>query len=200
MADFQNQAFNPSERSVEFDTNVFDWQVTPFPVVTEYIRRDFRGVFELEHLAINQEYDATVNTQMSTSHKHAFHPTGDRLSDQDIRSQYPVARAKFEYLADKFRSVLASDGPIVYVLLCRDFVPSVWQIAAFIRCIKQRNPKQAFRLAMVGIEGKYRRPILIWFGGRVSWHVIAAPKDKDVWGGDNESWGRVIGKLHSLRF
>jgi hypothetical protein len=43
MADFRNQVVNPADRSMQFDTNIFDWQVTPVPAVTAYISRDFKN-------------------------------------------------------------------------------------------------------------------------------------------------------------
>lgn len=200
MSDFRNQIANPAERSMQLDTNIFDWQVTPFPAVVAYIRRDFRRVMERGQLTIKR--GGARNAALGTSHLHSFHASGDILSQQDITDQYSQAREKFDHLAAKFRAVLASEGPIVYAFFCSGRTPSFWQIAAFFRCVRRRNPKQSFRLAIIGVEGKHKPPLLLWFAQRVSWHTVAPSAKEGIhrWEGDDESWEKVIEALQSLRF
>jgi hypothetical protein len=200
LTSYRNQVFNPRDRSIEFDTNIFDWQTTPFSAVIRYIRQDFSDVLEREDLSIDHVCNAVINHHVGTSHKHAFESIGSVLNEEDIRRQYPSVRSKFEHLAEKFRLLLISDGPIIYVLFCRDLVPSTLQIAEFLWCLRRRNPRQIFHLAMVGTEGQFRKPFLKWFGGRVSWHTVApSSKQGDFeWEGDDESWDRVVGRLLQL--
>jgi hypothetical protein len=194
---YRNQLFNPTHRSIEFDTHIFDWQTTPFPAVISYIRQDFRNMFEFTHLSIDQIHDAVINARMGTSHKHAFTASGDRLSEDDIRTQYRSARAKFEHLAEKFRTLLASNGPIVYVLFCRDVMPSNLQIVKFFWSLKQRNPRHISRLALVGTEGQFDPPKLGLLFRYARWYTVApsAKIGPFEWEGDDESWDRVISDI-----
>jgi hypothetical protein len=97
--------------------------------------------------------------------------------------------------------VLASDGPVIYVFFCGR-TPARCQIAAFFRCVKKRNPNQSFRLAIVGVKGQHRPPMLLWLRERVSWHTVAEPSKEPSqrWEGDDDTWETVIDELREMRF
>jgi hypothetical protein len=196
---FRGQVVDPADRSIEFDTHIFDWQITPFPAVITYLRRDFVGVFELDDIAIDPARGTAVNTAMCTSHAHAFHPAGERLTTQDIREQYPSVREKFDHLADKFRGVLASDGPVIYI---SSFIIPTREVTAFVECLARRNYQQRFRLAMVGIRGQQDAVDVSAFGGSVSCHFVDPPSKsaKVEWEGDDESWEQVLVELCQQKF
>lgn len=93
---------------------VFDWQGTPSGAVIEYLRRDFKGIFERRDLVIEDGF--VRNRRFGTSHKHAF-PEGlvDRLLDE----LYPLARAKHDLRCEVTRAVLKSRLSTVFVLCDR---------------------------------------------------------------------------------
>jgi hypothetical protein len=93
-------------------SSVFDWQVTPESALLEYFRRDFRGMFEREDL-IRGPGGWVVNTRFGTHHLHEF---GAYDKDGDIiAARYTEARARHDYLCNKFRAMLGDPAPTLFV-------------------------------------------------------------------------------------
>jgi hypothetical protein len=177
---------------IDFDANLFDWQVTPFSSVIECIRRDFQGIFEHADLEINAGHHVE-NRRLHIEYTHAFHPPGERLIRRDIDQQYPAARQKIDHLINKFRKILQSNGPVVYLHFCAQ-PPEPDQVRSFMDCVRQSNRRQVFHLALIGVEGRYAAPDLSALCEDVSWHLVApcSKPESARWEEDDESWGRAL--------
>jgi hypothetical protein len=129
------------------ETHIFDWQVTPFSAVINYIERDFRGLFDRSDLEIDPKFGVARNRLLGVLHSHAFHASGEKLTDADIDAQYEEARSKIDYLAQKFRRLLERTGPILYVA---SVIPSADEVRRFIRAMEVWAPGQRYHVAFVG--------------------------------------------------
>jgi len=86
---------------------VFDWQATPYPALLEYLRRDFRGMFELEDLGMLD--GRVVNERYGTLHRHDF------PENPDLARHYATARSRHDHLCNKTRSAVTSPLPTLFI-------------------------------------------------------------------------------------
>lgn len=182
---------------IDFDANLFDWQVTPFSAVIECIRSDFQDIFDYSDLEINVLCNRVDNKRLRTQYAHAFRPSDEQLTWSDVEQQYPALREKADHLTAKFRKILQSNGPVVYVHFCSSQPPGPDQIQAFLDSVRAYNGRHAFRLALVGVEGRHAAPDLTPFGEDAGWHVVASCSKPDAakWEEDDESWGRALAAM-----
>jgi hypothetical protein len=173
------------------ETHIFDWQVTPFSAVIDYIERDFRGVFDRSDLEIDPQFGVARNRLLGVLHSHAFHASGEKLTDADIDAQYDEARSKIDYLAQKFRWLLERTGPILYVA---SVIPSADEVRRFIRAMEVSAPGQRYHVAFVGRPSMDPEHDLSEFGPMVSRQFVALPrKPPDTeWEGDDETWEAAL--------
>lgn len=76
-----------------FERHVFDWQITPFAAVLEYLESDFSGVFERGPLCRKTAPIAASNP--SSPRTRAI---DGPLDDAASHASYAQARRKFEHL------------------------------------------------------------------------------------------------------
>lgn len=168
-----------------FTTHIFDGQTTPFVSLLEWLRRDFRGVFELEDLIVEKEQPS--HRVFATRHPHEFPARDGALTMADIHAAYPAARSRFEHLAAKFRAHLASPGSFLYVL--REFRPAA-DVEALLALLS--GPSRHVHLLMVDWEGKDTDAAslpdvsLAWLPKTVN-----KPAGRQ-WEGDDAAWDRAL--------
>src|ERR1035437_9466270 len=51
--DFRRMLMTPEYGQRNFERHIFDWQITPFAAVLEYLGSDFQGVFERADLYVD---------------------------------------------------------------------------------------------------------------------------------------------------
>lgn len=86
---------------------VFDWQITPYPALLEYFRRDFQGLFELEDLGMLD--GRVVNQRYGTLHRHDF------PDNPDLAKHYAAARARHDHLCNKTRVVMTTPIATLFI-------------------------------------------------------------------------------------
>lgn len=86
---------------------VFDWQATPYFALLEYLRRDFRGLFELDDLGMLD--GRVVNERYGTLHRHDF------PDNPDIAVHYTAARSRHDHLCNKTRAAMTSPLATLFV-------------------------------------------------------------------------------------
>jgi hypothetical protein len=96
LDDFRHGLFSKSKDVHVLPRFPFDWHTTTTASICEWLERDFHGVFDLADLAPSPT--GVVNTRFRARFPHHFH-------SDDIAAEYPVARAKIDAAADRFRSL-----------------------------------------------------------------------------------------------
>jgi hypothetical protein len=171
-----------------FERHIFDWQITPFAAVLEYLDRDFQGVFEREDLTV--EDGEVVHRRLGTRHPHDFHAADGVLDEAAIDAGYADARGKFEHLAAKFRRHLRQPGPFLYVCKEIRIYDEVVRLAALLR---QADPDHAFQILFVGYDGEDQT--LSALEGEVfkAWTPMAPDKEPGhEWEGHNQAWEEAL--------
>jgi hypothetical protein len=171
-----------------FERHVFDWQITPFPAVLEYLERDFQGVFERKDLVING--GEVIHRHLQTRHPHDFKPVGGKLNEAAIDAAYTNARSKFEHLASKFRALLKRPGRYLYV---GRQIRSHNDAVRLIELLGAHHPEHQFKLLFVGEPGDDQ--MLGALEGQVfkAWAPLRGGKTADRrWEGDDASWDPIL--------
>jgi hypothetical protein len=186
--DFRRSLMTPELGQQSFERHVFDWQIVPFEAVLGYLEADFQGVFEREDLqAINNDVE---HRRLKTRHPHDFHPLDGVLDEQAIDRGYAAARSKFEHLAAKFRRLLNTPGPHLYVFRqIRIYDDAV----RLLQLLSARNPQHQPKLLFVDAEGQDQT--LTALEGEVfrGWLPLQPDKpDHRRWEGDDAGWTRIL--------
>jgi len=117
---------------------VFDWQATPYPALLEYLRRDFRGMFELADLGMFE--GRVINERYGTLHRHDF------PDNPDLAQHYAAARSRHDHLCNKTRRAVTDPLPTLFVrygALAPDEERELRDAIAALR------PGKAFALALI---------------------------------------------------
>lgn len=136
------------DRPRRLGRHIFDWQITPIEAVCEYLERNFEGVYERADLTVSDDGSEALHRWLHTRHPHDFHPDGP-LSDAAIDAEYETARAKFDYLADKFRAHLLEPGPFLYIL---NAIPTQTQARRLLAALGARSAEHRFQVLVTGLE------------------------------------------------
>lgn len=173
-----------------FERHIFDWQITPFAAVLDYLERDFQGVFERKDLFLNAAGEVE-HRRLGTRHPHDFKPMGG-LTEASIDQGYAQARSKFDHLARKFLDHLTRPGPFLYVF--RE-VRIYDEAVRLIDLLKRKNPAHDFKVLFVGHPGETDQ----WMTALEStvfkaWAPLGAPaKPADrQWEGPDEGWDAML--------
>jgi len=92
---------------------VFDWQVTPTFAFTEYLRRDFNGMFDRADLAVKD--GDVMNVRFDTLHPHQF-PKG--MTDAKLDELYRRARRSHDQWCAITRAAIHNKRSTLFVLGC----------------------------------------------------------------------------------
>jgi hypothetical protein len=186
--DFRQALMTPELGQQTFERHIFDWQITPFEAVLAYLQADFEGVFERADLEL---LDGEPHHRMlKTRHPHDFHPVGGVVDEAALDVGYPAARAKFEHLADKFRRLLNTPGPHLYVFRQIRIYDDAVRLLDLLRA---RNPAHDARLLFVDFDGEDQH--LDALEGQVfrGWLPLKPDKPADrVWEGDDARWSQIL--------
>ena len=186
--EFRNMLMSPEYGQRNFERHIFDWQITPFAAVLEYLERDFQGVFERADLVI--EGGEVVHRRLGTRHPHEFRAREGVLDEAVVDAAYPAARAKFEHLAAKFRTHLTKPGPFLYV--CKE-IRIYDEAVRLMRLLGARSADHRFKVLFVGYEGEDQ--MLDALAGEVfkAWMPAAVDKSPaQQWEGDNGAWDKML--------
>jgi hypothetical protein len=172
-----------------FERHVFDWQITPFTAVLEYLERDFEGVFEREDLFLNADGEVE-HRRLGTRHPHDFRPMGGLTADS-IDLGYADARSKFDHLARKFLAHLEQPGPFLYVF--RE-VRVYDEAVRLIDLLKRRNPAHEVKILFVGAPGETDQWMTALDGTVFkAWIPLTADKPADrQWEGQDAGWDAAL--------
>ncbi|TPN50213.1 MULTISPECIES: hypothetical protein [Mesorhizobium] len=139
---------------------MFDWQLTPFETVLEYLRRDFRGMFERSDLVLRK--GVVWNERFQTEHQHEF-PAD--LSPEQLNALYSKARLLHYHWCAATTEAL--DNPLSTLFVVG--VPMSEAIAGQLSDeIAKRCSHKAY-LVLDGPEGDYPIGGSTWAGNRKLW-------------------------------
>jgi hypothetical protein len=172
-----------------FERHIFDWQITPFAAVLEYLERDFQGVFEREDLFLNADGEVE-HRRLHTVHPHDFKPIGG-LTEALVDQGYAQARSKFDHLARKFLEHLEQPGPFLYVF--RE-VRIYDEAVRLIELLKRRNRAHDFKILFVGYPGETDQWMTALEGTVFkAWIPLGSDKPADRrWEGPDEGWNPAL--------
>lgn len=170
--------------------HMFDWQITPLTAVCEYIERDFVGVFEREDLTFSNETCDVVHRGLGARFPHDFGEVEGVLSEAEIDERYPAARAKFDHLARKFRTLLTTPGPYLYMF--RE-IPPLELAERLIACLS-RHPEHRFRVLFLDDHPKGDFSSLPMVETRTISLDPQKPPGRE-WQGNDASWAQALADL-----
>jgi hypothetical protein len=192
-ADAVRHLFGQDLGNQYFPRHIFDFQITPFSAVCEYLERDFHGVFEREDLIIDPATGHVTHKTLWTSHPHEFWPPTGEADQALIDREYAEARFKFEYLAERFRRHLERPGRYLYVFM---EYRAPHEVETLLRLLSRHEDHVAHLLLvdspgremdLTGLEGRVfkaaRRPVSgktadqAWEGDDAGWDAALAPFD-----------------------
>jgi hypothetical protein len=187
LFDFRRVLLSPSYGQRSFERHLFDWQITPFAGVLDYLENDFKGVFERRDLFV--EMGQVTHRRHLMRYPHDFHPGDGPLDEAAVDRQYPAAREKFEHLARKFRRLLEQSGPFLYVARV---TPTREDALRLRRLLQRAHPDHAFELLFLGWEDPAAAPDL---DGVAHWAFVTLDSDKGAgreWEGNDEAWDQAL--------
>jgi hypothetical protein len=186
--ELRRMLLTPEYGQQNFERHIFDWQITPFPAVLEYLERDFEGVFERDDLRI--EDGEVVHRRLMTRHPHDFGRREGPLDDAAIDAGYANARAKFDHLAAKFLAHLGRPGPFLYVFKDIRIYDEAVRLSALLR---KHNRDHAFKLLFIGYEGEDQMLAALENDVFKGWipHASGKPAGRE-WEGHDASWDRIL--------
>lgn len=172
-----------------FERHIFDWQITPFAAVLEYLERDFQGVFERDDLFLNP-HGEVEHRRLRTVHPHDFKPMGG-LTEALIDAGYAKARGKFDHLARKFLTHLTRPGPFLYVF--RE-VRIYSEAERLIELLKRKNPGHDCKILFVGYPGETDQWMTALEGTVFkAWIPLTSDKSADrQWEGQDQGWDEAL--------
>ena len=171
-----------------FERHIFDWQITPFTAVLEYLERDFEGVFEREDLFLNANGEVE-HRRLHTVHPHDFKPHL-AMDEAALDRGYADARAKFEHLAGKFRGHLERPGPFLYVVREIRILDEALRLSELLR---HRNRGHAFKLLFVGSEGEDQHLGALEGEAFKGWTPRESGKPPErAWEGNDHAWDVIL--------
>jgi hypothetical protein len=192
---FRNMLFRWLDQPTRFRRHIFDWMIAPFPAVCAYLENDFQGVFEREALELYDDGRKVRHRDLLTIHPHDFRPGPEGLyTEALIDQQYPAARAKFDYLAERFRRHLATPGPYLYVY---KEIPTAGAAVRLRDLLSARSPDHLFQLLFVDYRGAVNQ-VLNELGGQAvkGWLTRSCDKAPDRrWEGDDASWDTIFNRF-----
>lgn len=195
---FRIQMMPPEHGQRQYDWHAFDWQRTPFPVLLDWLEKDFDGVFEREDLRVEGDF---IMHRSGSEHSHQFHGFSSDWTEETLDRAYPSVRKAFERRVAQFRSLLTLPGPYLYVWTTSsqyegtDRAPTVDQVRRLLDQLGGRSADHRFKLLIVANAGKdedyaelgdgvakaYRveevdkTPTMRWEGNDAAWRTILAP-------------------------
>ena len=187
LFDFRRLLLTPSYGQRSFERRLFDWQITPFAGVIDYVEHDFQGVFEREDLFV--ELGEVAHRRHGMRYPHDFHGEGQGIDEAVIDRQYPAARQKFEHLARKFRLMLEQPGPFLYVARV---TPTREDAVRLRRRLQGAHPQHRFELLFLGWEEDAQPPDL---DGVAHWSWLTLDSDKGSgreWEGNDAAWDEAL--------
>jgi hypothetical protein len=192
---FRNMLFRWLQQPTRFRRNIFDWMIAPFSAVCAYLENDFQGVFERGDLELHDDGRKVRHRDLLTIHPHDFKPGPDgRYTDALIDEQYPAARAKFDYLAARFRRHLQTPGPYLYVF---KEIRALQDIERLRDLLGARNEAHLFQLLLVDNRGAVNQVLNALRGQAVKgWLPGGCDKAPDrKWEGDDAAWDAILGRF-----
>lgn len=121
---------------------VFDYQYTPFSALLEYFARDFRGMLEIEDLAMSE--GRLVNERFGTMHRHDF------PEPPDLARDYERSISRHNHLCQRAREAFASPLPTLFI---RNEALDPAQIDALSDAIAGLRRDKPFKLAVIDDTG-----------------------------------------------
>lgn len=192
---FRNMLFRWLEQPTRFRRHIFDWMIAPFPAVCAYLERDFQGVFERADLELYEDGRKVRHRELLTIHPHDFRPGPDGLYTAAlIDQQYPAGRAKFDYLAERFRRHLSTPGPYLYVF---KEIRALQDIQRLRDLLSARSDAHLFQLLLVDNRGAVNQVLNEMRGQAVKgWLPGGCDKALDRrWEGDDAAWDAILSRF-----
>ncbi|MCA0279445.1 MAG: hypothetical protein LCH86_25910 [Proteobacteria bacterium] len=143
---------------------VLDWQITPEAALLAYFENEFREMYELADLAINED-GVVVNTKYETMHFHDF-PGG--MTESRLQEYYPEARAMHDKWCSVTYGAIRNRETTLFVL-CGDI--SEETIRAIDGHIRRLNPAKQFHILEEPLEGRGGE----WMGDDAVWAQHLTP-------------------------
>ena len=193
--EFRGALFRSQGQQSPFRRHIFDWMITPFDAVCAYLERDFQGVLERRDLAVGKNGTTVMHAGLDTWHPHDFRAGADgQITEAMIDTQYPAFAAKYAFLAQRFRDLLATPGPYLYIY--REIVTqrAAQRLAALLQA---RSPDHHFQLLFVDTEGAVNQ-VMTKVGAPAfkGWLPPGCAKPPDrQWEGDDAAWDAVLDRF-----
>lgn len=191
---FRNYLFRVGGRKSPFTRHIFDWAITSYAAVRAYLEQDFEGVFEREDLLVAKDGTTVKHRRLHAYFPHDFRGGSDgQITEAMLDEQYGVFRSKHEYLAQRFRDLLKSSGPYLYIY--KEILPQN-DVDTLIGLLR-RHPEHQFQMLLVDTEGAVNQ-MLMRTAAPVSKGWLPSVIDKPParsWEGDDTAWDAVLNRF-----
>lgn len=189
---FRACVFDPANAELDFETLIFDWQITQIFAVSYYLESDFSGIFEREDLAVTGDSNHLANLRHLTTHPHSLHPEGQYLTEAELDRGYAEARAKIEHLADKFRRQLRAPEPRLYIF---NQIADLTNADRLLRALRARA-SHPFRVLFVGSDDRHAQALETCpdVDVRLLPKTVNKPAGQE-WEGDDDAWEAVLSEF-----
>ena len=127
----------------------FHWLVTPFDCLLDILENDFEGAFAKENLLVTDDPDMILDRRYRIKYHSPFRKElGRNLSGPRFDALHAEALAKYEFLAQRFRDLAASDRRVAYFVKV-DEADARGKARALRALLEGRYPGHDFRLVIL---------------------------------------------------
>ncbi|WP_089102029.1 DUF1796 family putative cysteine peptidase [Streptomyces hyaluromycini] len=169
----------------------FDWLEIDLIYVQQAFDNDFQGLLEPGRMALTTDGQGAMDLDAGIEFYHEFHARpGAELTLADVEEQLAAVREKMEFLAGRWRELVASPARVLYVRQDANGVETAADLERLHTTLRDRHPGHDFAIL---------------------WLRRAAPEDLDKlppgvvyreipllegrWQGDDRAWDTLFATL-----
>ncbi|MFF2964542.1 DUF1796 family putative cysteine peptidase [Streptomyces sp. NPDC057963] len=125
----------------------FDWLEIDLVFVRQALDTDFRGLLKPGRMALTTDGQGAIDLDASIELYHEFHAQpGAELTLADVEEQLPAVREKLEFLAGRWRELVASPARVLYVRQDANGVETAADLERLQTTLRERYPGHDFAI------------------------------------------------------
>ena len=169
----------------------FDWLEIDLVFVRQALETNFRGLLKPGRMALTTDGQGAIDLDAGIEFYHEFHAHPDaELTLADIEEQLPAVRKKLEFLADRWRDLVASPARVLYVRQDANGVETAADLERLQTTLRERYPGHDFAI--------------LWLRRTVPEDLDKLPKAvacreipllEGRWQGDDRAWDELFATL-----
>jgi hypothetical protein len=134
LGNYCETAYQIRRRTGARQAHFFDWLVTPFAALMQVLETDFAGVFLRENLHPHDNAHTVIDTANGLLFHHDFTRNDQgEVTEETIDREYTVARAKVQFLQQRWRSVTRGEDRVLYVIVGNETPDDILRLQTLMR-------------------------------------------------------------------